>query len=205
MTAALRILALALAVLVAAAVPTAGAHKNRNASKNVTGTTTLALNEAAAKALADNGITATPVAPATAGANGFTFPVDRVKLKRRSVKASHDGGLTLTKGATTVTLTDFVLKAHRRHAKLSARAGGERVGLFRLRELKATKGENTLTVTAKAFLTKAAADGLNQAFGTTAFQKGAEVGTVTTTLTKAAKTGGDDQKRKKHRKDRDDD
>jgi hypothetical protein len=196
MTAPLRALLLALTLLVAG-VPVATAHDNdRRSRAAVTGQTTLALSDEAAKALADAGITATPVAPATAGDGGFTFPVERVKLKRRSLKVAHDGGITLTKGATTVTLTDLVVKAKRRHAKLFARAGNGKVALFKLRELKATKAENSLTVTAKAFLTRAAANGLNQAFGTTAFAKGAEVGTVTTTLTKASGT----ERRKKHRK-----
>ena len=148
------------------------------------GATSLALDPGAAQALATLGISAAPAAPATARSDGsLAFPITGGKVDAKSLAGSitHSGGLTLSRGATTVTVTDFTIETAPA-PKLTALLGTARFDLATL-DLSAAKvatSERTVTVgpvTAK--LTKAAADALNQAFGTTAFAEGLSIGTAT--------------------------
>lgn len=147
------------------------------------GATTLALDPGTGQALASLGVSAAPAAPATAGASGLAFPITGgvVDAKTLAGSIAHSGGLTLTKGATAVTVTDFGIETSPT-PKLTAALGSARFDLatLDLSAAKTTVSGRTVTVgpvTAK--LTKAAADALNQAFGTTAFAEGLTIGTAT--------------------------
>lgn len=148
------------------------------------GATSLALDPSAAQALAALGISAAPAAPATASTGGsLAFPITGGKVDAKSLAGSitHSGGLTLTKGATVVTVSDFTI-ATAPAPKLTALLGTARFDLATL-DLSAAKvaiSGRTVTVgPVTARLTKTAADGLNQAFGTTAFAEGLTLGTAT--------------------------
>ena len=148
------------------------------------GATSLALDPSAAQALAALGISASPAAPATASPDGkLAFPITGGKVDAKSLAGTitHSGGLTLTKGATAVTVSDLTIETAPA-PKLTALLGTARFDLATL-DLSAAKvatAGRTVTVgpvTAK--LTRAAADGLNQAFGTTAFAEGLTLATAT--------------------------
>jgi hypothetical protein len=148
------------------------------------GATSLALDPDAAQALAALGVSAAPAAPATANPDGsLAFPITGGKVDAKSLAGSitHSGGLTLSKGATEVTVTEFTIETAPA-PKLTALLGTARFDLATL-DLSAAKvatSGRTVTVgpvTAK--LTKAAADALNQAFGTTAFAEGLSIGSAT--------------------------
>jgi hypothetical protein len=136
--------------------------------------------------LASLGVSAAPAPPATANPDGsLAFPITGGKVDAKSLAGSitHSGGLTLTKGATVVTVSDFTI-ATAPAPTLTALLGAARFDLatLDLSAVKVATSGRTVTVgpvTAK--LTKAAADALNQAFGATAFAEGLTIGTATVT------------------------
>lgn len=148
------------------------------------GATSLALDPGAAQALASLGISAAPAAPATANTDGsLAFPITGGKVDAKSLAGSitHSGGLTLTKGATAVTVSDFTIETAPA-PKLTALLGAARFDLAALDLSAARVATSGRTVTVGpviAKLTKTAADALNQAFGTTAFAEGLTIGTAT--------------------------
>ena len=94
----------------------------------------------------------------------------------------HSGGIALTKGSTRVELTAFRILIDST-PDLVASVGGSRVSILSLdlSGLKvAVQGRRITLSGVKAKLTKAAADALNQAFGTTAFKEGLVLGTTVT-------------------------
>jgi hypothetical protein len=75
------------------------------------GTTTVTASSAAATVLANNHITVTPVAPATASGTTFTFPITggRINVKNFHGIIRHSGGMTLTNGTKSVTLRNLTV------------------------------------------------------------------------------------------------
>ncbi len=153
------------------------------------GATTLALDPGTAQALTSLGISAAPAAPASAGPAGLAFPITGGKVNARTLAGSitHSGGITLSKGSTAVTVTDFTIQSAP-SPKLTAQLGTTRFDLatLDLSAAKTTVSGRTVSVgpvTVK--LTTAAADALNQAFGTTAFAEGLTIGTATVAGTAA--------------------
>ena len=147
------------------------------------GTTDLALDPGAASALTSLGITAAPAAPATAKADGslaFAITEGRVRVPTLAGTIGHSGGITLTRGSTVVTLSDFGIDTV--GGVLSASLGSARADILTL-DLSApavTIGRRAVTVgNVTAKLTQGAADALNQAFGTTAFTAGLTLGVAT--------------------------
>ncbi|MGZ8634982.1 MAG: hypothetical protein ACXWZZ_14165 [Solirubrobacteraceae bacterium] len=154
------------------------------------GATSLALDPGTAQALTALGIAAAPAAPATANPDGsLAFPITGGKVNAKTLAGAinHSGGLTLTKGSTAVTVTDFTIETAPA-PKLTARLGTSRFDLATL-DLGAAKvaisGRSVTVGPVTAKLTKGAADALNRAFGTTAFTEGLVVGTATVSATAA--------------------
>lgn len=148
------------------------------------GGTTLALDPGAASALQSLGVTPGVVAPATAGADGLRFPIANSvfsALVTRQVR--HSGGISLTAGSTTVTLTDFIINLDRRPDLTARINGGDRASILDLSfagtSLRLHSGVALGPVTAT--LTPAAASTLNAAFGVTAFTPGLTLGKATVT------------------------
>lgn len=147
------------------------------------GTTELALDPGAAAALTSLGVKAAPAAPATATSGGaLAFPITEGRVKAATLAGfvSHSGGITLSKGATSVTLGEFIIDTTK--SSLSAAIGSARADVLALDLTKPalTIGSRSVivgNVTAK--LTQGAADALNAAFGTTAFTAGLTLGVAT--------------------------
>jgi hypothetical protein len=154
------------------------------------GATSLALDPGAAQALSALGVTASPAAPATANPDGsLAFPITGGKVDAKSLAGSitHSGGLTLTRGTTAVTVSDFTIETAPA-PKLTASLGSARFDLATLdlgAAKVATAGRAVTVGPVTAKLTKAAADGLNQAFGTTTFAEGLTIGAATVAATAA--------------------
>ncbi|HSD78440.1 MAG TPA: hypothetical protein VLA98_13595, partial [Solirubrobacteraceae bacterium] len=149
------------------------------------GATALALDPGAASALASLGVAVAPAVPASANADGsIAFPITEGKLNARTLAGSieHAGGLTLSKGATSVTVRDFVIETAP-VAKLTADLGGQRVDLLALDLSQigtpSLAGGVATVSNVVAKLTDGAAAALNGAFGTTAFAGGLTIGTAT--------------------------
>lgn len=146
-------------------------------------TTSLALSSGAASALQSLGVAASPLAPATAGSGGLAFSITGGRLDAKTLAGSitHSGGIRLAKGATQVDLTSFTIQVDRR-PDLTALVGGARVAILDLglSDARITRrGRDIRIAGVVAKLTGTAAGALNEAFGTTAFTAGLELGTAT--------------------------
>ena len=148
------------------------------------GSTSLALDPGAAQALTGLGVAVAPAAPATAGdGGGIAFPITEGKVNARTLAGSitHSGGLTFSAGATSVTVSDFVIETAPA-PKLTAALGGARVDLLTL-DLgsleRKVDGRNVTLGGVVVKLTAGAAAALNQAFGTSALTEGLTIGTAT--------------------------
>ncbi len=148
------------------------------------GSTDLTVDPGAASALQSLGISASPVSPARVAGGALSFPVTGGKLDARTYAGTirHSGGIALTRGSTRVELTRFTINVDSQ-PDLVASVGGSRVSILSLdlAGLKAAVQGRRVTLSGvKVRLTKAAADALNQAFGTSAFQEGLTLGSTVT-------------------------
>ncbi len=142
------------------------------------GTTTLRLDAAVARALTASGVRVTPVAPARAG---VAFPITGGSLEGARGTVRHSGGLRFTAGGHSLTARSFTVNLGSR-ATLSGRVGSSRVTLLRLdtgRARVARVGLDTRITRVRAALTATAANALNAALGTHVFRGGLELGSVT--------------------------
>ena len=148
------------------------------------GRTDLALDAGVASALTTLGVTPGVTAGATANADGslgFPITAGRVNAKTLAGTIDHSGGITLTAGATVVTLSDFRIDT--RAARLLGKVNGSALVPLLALDLSApnvaTAGREVTVGGVKATLTQGAADALNAAFGTTAFGAGLAIGVAT--------------------------
>jgi hypothetical protein len=167
---------------------------------SVGGKTTLALDPGTAGALTSLGISVAPVAPATAGAKGVSFPITGAAPLPRHHRwhhhwwghkrghgpvlpttISHSGGLALSSATTTVTLTDYTIVLGDAPNIVATVNGGPRVSILSLdlsqAEIKA-RWHKIVVKNVKAALTAEAAGALNAAFGTDKLAAGLPVGTA---------------------------
>ncbi len=150
------------------------------------GDTRLRLDPAVASLLGGAGISAAPIAPATAVGGDLAFPVTggRLGTEDSSGEVRHSGGIRLSDGGTTVDLTSFTINLDAA-PDLTALVGPDRVSILTLDLSQATvsvgKSNGQVTVAGvRANLTAAAAGALNAAFGVTAFEEGQLLGTTVT-------------------------
>lgn len=148
------------------------------------GQTDLVLDPGTGAALTSLGVTPGLIGPATANADGsFAFPITGglVDAKTLAGTIPHSGGISLTAGATVVTLTDFIIDTNAKQLTAIV-AGGARTAILDL-DLSAVKvtvdGRGVTVGTVPATLTAGAAGALNQAFGVTAFTAGLKFGVAT--------------------------
>jgi hypothetical protein len=148
------------------------------------GRTDLALDAGVASALTTLGVTPGVTAGATANADGsIGFPITAGRVDARSLAGTidHAGGLTLTAGATVVTLSDFRIDT--RGAQLLGKVNGSALVPLLALDLSgpnvAIAGRDVTVGGVRATLTQGAADALNAAFGTTAFAPGLVIGAAT--------------------------
>jgi hypothetical protein len=155
------------------------------------GQTALALDPAVVQALASLGISPGVIAPATLDAGTLTasFPITggSAALDLSAAQVTHSGGISLTKGATVVNLTDFDVRVAAAPQLFASLNGGTaKVAIIDLDLTGVTPAVSGRTVTLAgvgAKLTQGAADALNAAFGTTAFAGGLALGRATVTAT----------------------
>ncbi len=151
------------------------------------GDTSLTLDPGAVSLLSGAGISASPLAPATAvSAAVLQFPITGGVLQTAGPtgRVEHSGGVRLSDGSTTVDLTAFTINLDA-DPDLTAQVGSNRVSILDLDLSGASvtigAGDGTVRVTGvKAKLSAAAAEALNSAFGTTAFEAGQLLGTTAT-------------------------
>jgi hypothetical protein len=173
-------LATVLALVPAAA--SARPHERFWSSPRTFGATSLVLDQGAADALNSLGVTPGLVGPAFASGGAFNFPItNSVVSALRKGSIAHAGGISLTKDATTVKLTDFWINLKSRDLSAVVN-GGARLAILSLDLSQAKVGLSHGVLTlgpVTASLTKTAADALNQAFGVQAFTEGLTLGQAT--------------------------
>lgn len=150
------------------------------------GRTDVTFVPAAAQALASAGVAVGPIAPAAAAADGSVgFPIGRRSVVAAGLQTGtidHGGGLKLVKGATEVSLTDFLVRIDATPS-LAARLGysGERTPLIDVNLGTATPvvTEGAVTVGPTTLMLNAGgAQAINALFGT-AFRAGDPLATAT--------------------------
>lgn len=133
--------------------------------------TAVTLDSALASTLTSVGITAAPIGPGGADASGrLVFPVSGGELAKTTFagRVGHVGGISLTKGATKVELTDFVIDTTKAAPELTALVGGNRVAILSIGLAPAALGARSGVATvngATLTFTPAAAALLNTTFG----------------------------------------
>jgi hypothetical protein len=148
------------------------------------GETRLALDAAAGAALASLGVNLGVVGPAAPAADGsIAFPIAYGDLRTRDLVGFvvHDGGISLSAGATRLELTRFVIDTRR--GILTAKPGkGKRIDLLKLDLSNAqvsVDGDRITVGNVPASLTATAASALNATFGVSAFAEDLLLGVAT--------------------------
>jgi len=152
------------------------------------GTTALTLDAATAKLLTGAGIAPGVIAPGTSTTAGvLDFPITRsvISTTLGSGTIGHTGGISLTKGATKLTLTDFDIKlAAANTLAASVNGAAPKVEIVDLdlsgAQIKASGRTGLVVSGVKANLNKTASDALTATFGTPS-TTGATLGTVVVT------------------------
>lgn len=151
------------------------------------GATTLALDPGTAAALTSLGVSAAPIAPATAGAGGLAFPITGGRVNASSLAGliPHSGGILLSGGGNQIALKQFLIST-KGTPYLSARVKGNRVRIADLDLSAVTVSVSGGTVTVGGAVVKLTSNGakaLNATFGVTAFTKGLVLGAATVAAT----------------------
>jgi hypothetical protein len=147
--------------------------------------TSLEVDAGALAALTSLGIAPGVIAPATLTGTTADFPISggRVKLNLSSGTIRHQGGISLTKGATVVRLESFDIKLGASPQLFAAINGGAQKAAILDLDLTgvtpAVAGRRVTLAGVTAKLTQGAADALNAAFATTAFSAGLVLGRAT--------------------------
>lgn len=155
------------------------------------GATALTIDPGALQALTSLGIAPGVIGPATLAGTTASFPIRggqaQLDLSRAAIR--HSGGLSLTRGATVVALTDYDISlggAQGPQLFAALNGGQQKVAILDLDLTGVTPAVDGRTVTiagVTAKLTAGAAQALNQAFATSAFQAGLVLGRATVTAT----------------------
>lgn len=152
------------------------------------GSTRVTLSQTAAAALQSLGISLSTVPPGAADTLGrLNFPIDgrKIDLNETSGIVAHEGGIALTRGATTVQLTEFNLQlgadVFPQVALTALINGANRTPIFLLDQTSSRTGvsRGQFVVTNVGLpLTAEGATALNAAFGVTGFTTGLDFGTA---------------------------
>jgi hypothetical protein len=150
------------------------------------GTTTLAFNGTTQGVLGQLGVAVAPIAPATAGTSGVSFPVTGGTLDAEDLAGTveHSGGIALTSGPTRVDLTSPTV-TFSDTPQLGATYSGAPIAIADVTvagspQIDAT--DRTISANLSAVrLTTTAAVALNSFFRTTVFTAGTDIGTATLT------------------------
>ncbi|GAA3541238.1 hypothetical protein [Aeromicrobium flavum] len=159
------------------ASPAEAASAKRSTTK--IGYTQVAVAPAVYELIGSAGITPAPTGGAKAGAFKGTlaakFPITGYSLKGLRIK--HSGGLNLSAGAATITVSDFNIDLAR--LRVSGNVNGTVGNVGRVDLFKVRLSDRRDLGAVKLTLTKTAADALNATFGVDAFAENATFGYAT--------------------------
>jgi hypothetical protein len=170
-----------LAGLLLAAPASAAGPNDTNATG---GSTTLKLGGPTAGLLAIAGVSVKAIAPATKSSSGLKFPISGGTIRPATLLGSitHRGGVRFSLGGSSISLRSLRVTVTTRGASMSASVAGRRITILRLSLAKAiigSSGPTTATVrNITATLSPQGARAINREIGTTLFEAGLKVGTV---------------------------
>jgi hypothetical protein len=191
-TASRRMLPLLATVVAVAGVASASAeaaktHVKQTTRIHVTGQQTTITPSAQATAfLSAHSIKVSALGKATLGTNGsLTLPITHgfVTTPRHNGVLYHDGGAEFGNGTRSISLRAFVLVRESDHTVLTAKVGKVRLIVARVVKLTQTITAKQATITGTLKLSAAAARGINSLFGHHVVGAGANIGTLTSTIT----------------------
>jgi hypothetical protein len=145
----------------------------------------VALNPEIVTLFKEHGITVTAVAPATYRKT-LAWPISggRIALATATGTIDHTGGVKLSHGEKSVTLTTFIIDTSTK--QVTALVAGKRIPVFALNtgsEKQETRtGGTTVLSGLKMTVTEQAATTVNSALGVSAFEAGQVFGVATLTL-----------------------
>jgi hypothetical protein len=155
------------------------------------GHTKLIFNQNTSSGLDALGIGILPIPPAEARSGGESFPITRGSVSRngRSARIHHDGGITFVGDNATVRVRRLEVHLCCRNSDDSvvrALVDGQRMTFLSLAGGALTSRGRSLTFRGiHAFLTRQAANALNQAFATDFFNQGTRLGKLRIQITLA--------------------
>jgi hypothetical protein len=151
------------------------------------GTTTLTPTAATVSFLTSHGVTVTAVAPATLSGTAVSLPVIGGVARPKNLNGIllHRGAVKFATAKRSVTLRHITLWKLGKRAHLSARAAGRTLLLGNITGLAASVTGKTATVTGEVHLSAAAAHVINRVAGKHLVSAGADLGSVSSSLTLA--------------------
>jgi hypothetical protein len=155
---------------------------------HVTGkSTTVTPSAQAAKFLSAHSITVSALGTATLAGGSLTLPISHghVTTPRHNGVLHHDGGVKFSNGKRSLVLRSFELVRATDKTVLTAKFEGVRLIIARVVKLKEVIVGNQATVTGTLKLSVAAARGINHLFGHHLVAAGANIGTLSSTITLA--------------------
>jgi hypothetical protein len=173
-------LAAVLAVLVLAAPASAAPATG--------GSTTLKLGGPTAGLLAIAGVSVKAVAPATKSSSGLKFPISSGTINPGNLRGSinHRGAVRFSLGGRSIVLRSLRISVTSGGASMSASVAGRRISILRLSLAKVKIGTSGASATATgitATLSPQGARAINKEIGTSLFEAGLKVGTVSEKIT----------------------
>ena len=198
-----RLRALLGAALLALCLMAVGAAGAQAAKVKITGgTTTITPSAATTQFLTTNGISVTPIAPATVSNGVLTLPIKGGRIDPVTLRGfvTHRGGVKFSKGTHSLSLRHFLITSTRRGAFLNAttpvrrcralRARRGRVCVTRAEGVRVARLSNVVrnsdnSVTANLLLSSRAARFINKVAGSQVVSAGANFGTAKIVATTA--------------------
>jgi hypothetical protein len=147
------------------------------------GTTTLKLGGPTAGLLAVAGVHVKALSPATKRSSGLRFPISSGTINPATLRGSvnHRGAVRFSLGGRSIVLRSLRVSVSSRSASMSASVAGRRITILRLSLAKAKISTSGGSVTARgitATLSSQGARAINREIGTSLFEAGLRVGTV---------------------------
>jgi hypothetical protein len=153
---------------------------------HVTGTkTTITPSAQATHFLSARHITVTALGPATISGGSLTLPISGgfVTKSAKSGLLRHEGGVQFSKGSHSVAVRRFVLIANAHRGILTATVAGHRIIIARLIDITRTVSGKSGTLTGELTLSAAAAHRIDRLFGKHVVSAGADLGSLTSSVT----------------------
>lgn len=164
--------------------PAAAAAPGAGQTNATGGSTTLKLGGPTAGLLAVAGVSVKAVSPATKSSAGLKFPISGGTIRPANLLGSinHRGGVRFSLDGSSIVLRSLRVTRTSQGASMSASVAGRRITILRLSLAKAIIGSSgPLTATVSnitATLSPQGARAINKEIGTSLFQAGLKVGTV---------------------------